>query len=53
LRGAARLCGRHPNVRVADFVEVDPERDVAQVTLYATCMCLLGFASGLAERGVR
>jgi formiminoglutamase len=50
LRSAARLCGEHPKVRIADLVEVDPERDVASVTVYATCMCLLGFASGVARR---
>ena len=50
LRCAARLCGEHSKVRIADFVEVDPERDIAQVTVYATCMCLLGFASGVARR---
>lgn len=50
LRSAARLCGEHAKVRIADLVEVDPERDVAQVTVYATCTCLLGFASGLARR---
>ncbi len=51
LRCAARLCGEHPKVRIADFVEVDPERDIAQVTVYATCMCVLGFSSGVARRG--
>ena len=50
LRSAARLCGEHPKVRIADLVEVDPECDVARVTVYATCMCLLGFASGVARR---
>ena len=50
LRAAARLCGEHPRVRIADLVEVDPECDVARVTVYATCMCLLGFASGVACR---
>lgn len=50
LRCAARLCGEHSKVRIADLVEVDPERDVAQVTVYATCMCLLGFAAGVARR---
>ena len=50
LRSAARLCGEHAKVRIADLVEVDPERDVAHVTVYATCMCLLGFASGVARR---
>lgn len=50
LRSAARVSGEHPKVRIADLVEVDPERDVACVTVYATCMCLLGFASGVARR---
>jgi formiminoglutamase len=50
LRSAARVCGEHPKVRIADLVEVDPECDVARVTVYATCMCLLGFASGVACR---
>lgn len=50
LRSAARLCGENPKVRIADLVEVDPECDVARVTVYATCMCLLGFASGVARR---
>lgn len=50
LRCAARICGEHSKVRIADLVEVDPEQDVAQVTVYATCMCLLGFAVGVARR---
>lgn len=50
LRSAARLCGEHRKVRIADLVEVDPECDVARVTVYAECMCLLGFASGVARR---
>jgi arginase family enzyme len=53
LRCAARLCGEHPKVRIADLVEVDPERDIAQVTVYATCMCLLSFAAGIARRKFR
>lgn len=50
LRCAARICGEHSKVRIADLVEVDPEQDVAQTTVYATCMCLLGFAVGVARR---
>jgi len=50
LRSAARLCGENPKVRIADLVEVDPECDVARVTVYAACMCLLGFASGVVRR---
>jgi formiminoglutamase len=50
LRSAARICGENAKVRIADLVEVDPECDVARVTIYAMCMCLLGFASGVACR---
>ena len=50
LRTAARLCGANPKVLIADLVEMDPERDVAGVTVYAACMCLLAFASGLLLR---
>ena len=50
LRAAAKLCGENSKVRIADLVEVDPECDVARVTVYATCMCMLGFASGVARR---
>jgi formiminoglutamase len=50
LRAAARICGSHAKVRCADFVEVDPERDIAHATVYATCMCLLAFASGILQR---
>lgn len=34
----------------ADFVEVDPIRDVAQTTLMALATALLSFASGVAMR---
>jgi formimidoylglutamase len=47
---AARLAGAHPKVRAVDIVEVDPERDVADVTVLAAARCLLSFASGLATR---
>ncbi len=47
---ATRICGRHPKVCAADFVEVDPERDVAEITLLNTATALLSFAAGLAER---
>lgn len=50
MQAAARLCGAHPNVLVLDLVEVDPERDVADVTVLATASFLLAFASGLARR---
>ena len=50
VQAAARLCGAHPRVRVMDLVEVDPERDVADVTVLAAASFLLAFASGLARR---
>ncbi|HEX9890470.1 MAG TPA: agmatinase family protein [Actinomycetota bacterium] len=48
---AARLAGAHPKVRAVDIVEVDPTRDVADVTVLAAARCLLSFAAGLAARG--
>jgi formiminoglutamase len=50
LRRAAFLCGSHLQVRAADFVEVDPTKDMADATLLATGQCLLSFASGLVTR---
>jgi formiminoglutamase len=50
VRAAARICGRHPKVRALDLVELDPERDIAGVTVLAGAACLLSFASGLLER---
>lgn len=53
LRTAARLMGAHPKVRVLDLVEIDPERDVADGTIFAAGLCLLSFASGLLGRFTR
>lgn len=53
LRGAARLCGAHPKVRVMDLVEIDPTKDVADATVFAAGLCLLSFASGLLGRFAR
>lgn len=50
LRRAARLVGRHPKVRAADLVEVDPTVDVADVTVLAVAATMLAFAAGLAAR---
>lgn len=50
LARAARLAGRHPKVRAVDLVEVDPTRDVADVTVMAAGACLLAFSAGLAAR---
>lgn len=50
LRNAARLCGRHPKVKVIDIVEVDPTQDIADVTCLAAASFLLAFAAGVATR---
>jgi formiminoglutamase len=50
LQAAARIAGAHPKVRGVDLVEVDPQRDVADVTVTGAASCLLSFASGLASR---
>jgi formiminoglutamase len=47
---AARIAGEHPSVRAIDIVEIDPERDIADVTALTAAACLLWFASGLARR---
>jgi formiminoglutamase len=46
----ARICGQHPLVGAIDVVEVDPTRDVSDVTALAAARCLLSFASGVVGR---
>lgn len=50
VRTAARLCGRFGRVRAMDLVEIDPTKDVADMTALAAASFLLAFASGLADR---
>ncbi len=50
LRRAAWHCGQHPRVRVMDLVEIDPTRDINDVTSMAAAACLLSFASGVLSR---
>ena len=50
VRRAAFLCGAHPKVKVMDLVEMDPTRDIHDVTSLAAAACLLSFASGMLER---
>jgi formiminoglutamase len=50
IRSAAYLCGSHPKVRVMDLVEMDPTRDINDVTALAAAACLLSFASGVLGR---
>ncbi len=53
LRRAVRQCGEHPNVRVMDMVEIDPEKDIGDRTALAAASCLLSFASGVLKRCLR
>jgi formiminoglutamase len=50
VRSAVRLCGSHAKVRILDLVEIDPAKDVADVTVMAAGLALLSFASGLLGR---
>jgi formiminoglutamase len=50
---AVRICGAHPKVAVLDLVEVDPTKDVADVTVLAAASFLLSFAAGVASRTVK
>jgi arginase family enzyme len=47
---AAFEAGRHRAVRAIDIVEVDPDADVASVTVDAAALCLLNAAAGFALR---
>jgi arginase family enzyme len=47
---AAFEAGRHRSVRAVDIVEVDPDADVASVTVDAAAICLLNVAAGFAVR---
>jgi formiminoglutamase len=49
LRQAARLCGEHERVLIMDIVEVDPTKDIADLTTLAAASFMLAFASGLAS----
>ena len=50
LAAAAHLCGRHPLVRAADFVEVDPHRDHDDLTTMNLASAFLAFGAGVAAR---
>jgi formiminoglutamase len=47
---AARCCGVHPRVAAIDVVEIDPNRDVADVTILAAAASVLSFAAGYRTR---
>lgn len=50
VQAAVRRCGAHPKVRAMDIVEIDPTRDVGDVTVLAAASFLLAFATGVASR---
>lgn len=50
VRRAARLCGAHRRVRAIDLVEIDPEKDINDITSLTAAACILEFASGLLDR---
>jgi formiminoglutamase len=53
IRRAAHLCGRHPKVRMMDLVELDPQKDITNLTALAGAACLLSFASGIICRSLQ
>ena len=53
VRQIAYHCGTHYNIAAMDVVEVDPEQDVADITVQCAAACVLSFASGLLERRER
>ena len=50
LEEAAFLLGREKRVAGIDITEVDPERDVADITVRAACAVLLSYCAGVASR---
>lgn len=50
LATAATICGRQPQVRAADFVEVDPAADRDDLTVMNLANTFLAFAAGVAQR---
>ena len=51
--GSARggyACGQHPKVAALDVVEIDPTRDVKDLTARSGCSTVLTFLAGLYRR---
>lgn len=44
------LCGQHPKVAALDVVEIDPTRDVKDLTARSGCSTILTFLAGLYRR---
>ncbi len=47
---AAFEAGSHPLVRALDIVEVDPERDISSITVFAGAIAMLNVAAGFSTR---
>ena len=47
---AAFLAGSHPAVKAVDIVEVDPEKDIASITVFAGALAMLNAAAGFCTR---
>jgi formiminoglutamase len=47
---ALQICGADQKVRMIDFVEFDPTRDIAQITAFSGAIALLSFLSGVTAR---
>ena len=43
-------CGQHPKVGALDVVEIDPSRDVKDLTARSGCSVILTFLAGLYRR---
>ena len=43
-------CGQHPKVAALDVVEIDPSRDVKDLTARSGCSTILTFLAGLQRR---
>ena len=50
LEEAAFLLGKEKRVAGIDITEIDPERDVSEITVRAACTVLLSYAAGVASR---
>lgn len=50
LEEAAFLLGKENRVAGIDITEIDPEHDVAEITVRAACAVLLSYAAGVASR---
>jgi formiminoglutamase len=50
LTEAMFLCGQHPKVAALDVVEIDPSRDIKDLTARSGCSVILTFLAGLYRR---